>query len=246
MPKLKKGPVPLYYQLERILRNRVLSKEIGPNELMPTEMMLCEEFGISRATVRQAFKALENDGLIMREQGRGTFVIPRDKSRQIMRLYGSADDLYLSGVDTELKLLTKKLITPDEGIRKEMNLAGKEKIYYFTGLRSLAGNDHRSYFQSWIPAPYGKVISLKDQLEAPYLIRKVEQIAGDITSRIRQNIKAAIADKDMSSMIKVDVGAPILVIKRVYFTREDNVLQMAVTSVPEPYEHETEMEMSIS
>lgn len=246
MPKLKKGPVPLYYQLERILRNRVLSKEIGPNELMPTEMQLCEEFGISRATVRQAFKALENDGLIMREQGRGTFVIPRDQTQQRMRLYGAHDDLYLSGIHTELKLLTKKLITPDENITKEMNLPEKEKLYYFTGLRSLAGNGYSSYFQAWVPAPYGKPISVKEGLEAPYLIRKVEQIAGDISSRIRQNIKAAVADKEISSIIKVDVGAPLLVIKRVYFTREDNVLEMAVTSVPEPYEHETEMEMSAS
>jgi len=246
MQKLKKGPVPLYYQLEQILRSRVLSREIGPNELMPTEMQLCEEFGISRATVRQAFKSLEHEGLIIREQGRGTFVIPRNEIQRRMRMYASADDLYFTGIDTELTLKTKKLISPDESIREEMKLGEKDKVYYFTGIRSMPGIDLLSYFQSWVPAAYGKQISLKEKLKEPYLIRKVEQIAGDISTRIRQNIKAVIADDELASVMNVKIGIPVLVFKRVYFSREDQVLQMAVTCVPEPYDHETELELSVS
>ena len=68
--KLKKGPVPFYYQLERALRNRILTGQISPSELRPTERELCEEFGISRTTVRQALMILESEGLIRREQGR--------------------------------------------------------------------------------------------------------------------------------------------------------------------------------
>ncbi len=74
--KLKKGPIPLYYQLERMLRRRILNGKLTPEKPFPTERKLCDEFGVSRITVRQTLMILENEGLIRREQGRGTFVTP--------------------------------------------------------------------------------------------------------------------------------------------------------------------------
>ena len=75
--RLNKNPIPFYYQLELILRKRILSGKIKPLHALPTEKDLCEEFGISRTPVRQALLALEIDGLIRREQGRETFVTKR-------------------------------------------------------------------------------------------------------------------------------------------------------------------------
>ena len=73
MIKLKKTPIPLYYQLEKVLRKRILSGKLQPDLAVPTEKELCQEFGVSRITVRQALLSLESDNLIRREQGRGTF-----------------------------------------------------------------------------------------------------------------------------------------------------------------------------
>ena len=70
----KNGSVPLYRQLEEILKQRIKNGELKPGDQIPTEFELCEEFGISRISVRQALAELANDGFLCPHQGRGTFV----------------------------------------------------------------------------------------------------------------------------------------------------------------------------
>ena len=231
MPKLKKGPLSLYYQLERILRDRILSEEIGPDEQMPTEASLCEEFGVSRATIRQAFKAMEDDGLIKREQGRGTFALPRDRELHLVKLYGSFDDMLLAGQGSELELKSKKLVVPEVDIARDMNLAEKEQVYLFEGIRFLPWLDTFTYLKFYAPRVFGKHISLKDELKPPFFIRRVEQIASETSRRIRQMVRAGIADAALATAVHVEPMEPLLIVKRIYFTKDDRVLMAAVSYV---------------
>src|SRR5436309_3505643 len=67
-------PVPLYHQLKTVLLERLRSGHWQPNDQLPTEDELGTQFGVSKATVRQALRDLAQAGLVRREQGRGTFV----------------------------------------------------------------------------------------------------------------------------------------------------------------------------
>lgn len=69
--------VPLYYQLQEILKEQIESGRWRPGDALPTEMELTRRFGISRVCVRQALAILEDDREIVRVQGRGTFVAAR-------------------------------------------------------------------------------------------------------------------------------------------------------------------------
>ena len=68
------GKTPLWRQLAEILRGKIISGEYEPGRRMASELTLTQEYGLARGTVRQAMKALEDEGLIVRVQGRGTFV----------------------------------------------------------------------------------------------------------------------------------------------------------------------------
>ena len=70
----KDSSVPLYRQLEEILKQRIKTGELKPGDQIPTEFELCAQFGISRMSVRQALAELANDNFLCRHQGRGTFV----------------------------------------------------------------------------------------------------------------------------------------------------------------------------
>jgi GntR family transcriptional regulator len=71
---LRRRDIPLYRQLDAILRDQLGGGQLRPGDRLPTETELCLQFGVSRATVRQALEALEQDGLIERAAGRGTFL----------------------------------------------------------------------------------------------------------------------------------------------------------------------------
>ena len=68
---------PLYMQLQKVLRDAILSRILSPQAAIPPERDLAEEFGVSRLTVRKAVDGLVSEGLITRRRGAGTFVASR-------------------------------------------------------------------------------------------------------------------------------------------------------------------------
>ena len=230
MIKLKKTPIPLYYQLEKVLRKRILSGKLKPDLAVPTEKELCQEFGVSRITVRQALLSLESDNLIRREQGRGTFVSFRKDNNFQFKLYGTVDDLFHLGVQTTLNLHSKKLIDPSPQIIQDMRLGSGEKVYLFEGLRHLI-NERQAFFQAYVPEEIGEKIKLTDP-DRPLFIERVEKESLETVKRSRQITYASVTDKKLASILKVKKGHPLLVIKRVYFSRSGRALEMAITFFP--------------
>lgn len=228
--KLKKSPIPLYYQLERILREGILSGEIESSDSFPTERQLCDDYGVSRTTVRQTLMMLENAGLIHREQGRGTFIIDRKTKNNPFVLYGYLDDLFSLGSNTELKMCIKELIPADARLAREMEIVEGENLYYFEGLRYF-NEDQSALFQAYVPKEIGEQISI-EALEGPFFIDTVEKASLETVKRANQEISAAGATEKHASTMNVKIGHPLLVIKRVYFSAKNSVLQMAVTYFP--------------
>jgi len=70
----KTSPVPYYYQLEQLLRERIENGRLKPGDILPSETELCSTFRVSRTVVRQALNKLCQDGIVYKEKGRGTFV----------------------------------------------------------------------------------------------------------------------------------------------------------------------------
>lgn len=68
------SPVPLYFQLEHVLEHEIVASRWAPGAQLPSEPELCSHFGISRSVVRQALGRLEQQGLIIRRKGQGTYV----------------------------------------------------------------------------------------------------------------------------------------------------------------------------
>ena len=66
--------IPLYSQLVSIIKRNISAGTLTPGALLPSEAELCRTFDVARSTVRQAIGALESEGLVVRKQGRGTFV----------------------------------------------------------------------------------------------------------------------------------------------------------------------------
>lgn len=71
---------PLWRQLADLLRERITSGELPPGRVIPSETTLSQEYDLARSTVVKALKSLQDEGLIVRVQGRGTFVAEQPPS----------------------------------------------------------------------------------------------------------------------------------------------------------------------
>src|SRR5207244_1562317 len=98
--------IPLYVQVREALRERLLAAEWGPEQPLPTEENLVEQFGVSRATVRQALADLVQEGLIVRRAGLGTFRREPHMVLRMERFLSFSADLRERGARHESQLLT--------------------------------------------------------------------------------------------------------------------------------------------
>ena len=105
----KKNNVRLYFQLEQIIKSKILMGEFLPGEQIPTEKDLCETYQVSTITARQAILNLVNEGLIIRRQGKGSFIKEglRDiKNIKPLQLKGDINDIVPEGLEKlEVKVL---------------------------------------------------------------------------------------------------------------------------------------------
>ncbi|MDR2739644.1 MAG: GntR family transcriptional regulator [Treponema sp.] len=129
---------PLYEQLKRILLTDIQRRENG--EMMPTEKELCIQYGISRQTVRQTFKRLSDEGLLIRTAGRGTVVshpkIARDNG---WALENFNLEMREHGIRAETRVLLLEVIPGSAFFNNRLGLDRKERLIFLRRLRFTNG-----------------------------------------------------------------------------------------------------------
>ena len=99
------GIIPLYFQTEKKLREKISTGEIvREGGSLPKEEQLCKTFGVSRITIRKALGDLVLDGLISRKAGKGSFVLPKRTNFLSVHLTGNFDELVTRGIQSEMRL----------------------------------------------------------------------------------------------------------------------------------------------
>lgn len=129
MDKLKSNsPIPLYYQLREIIREKIVSLEWEYGQEIPSELKLCEEFNLCRATVKQALDGLVNDGLIVRKKGKGSFVTYKKLNDNFL-LEPSFSSLHSDEVINYCEILSNELEKPSSYLKNIFKLNEEDKIY---------------------------------------------------------------------------------------------------------------------
>jgi GntR family transcriptional regulator len=103
----RRSPVPLYLQLEDVLSREILAGRLSPGDQLPAEPEIAEHFGVSRSVVRQALMRLDQEGLVRRAHGAGTFVLRnRQRSWLVQDVAGFfRDEVERHGHDVTSKVL---------------------------------------------------------------------------------------------------------------------------------------------
>ena len=127
---------PLHAQISDYVMTNIASGEWPVGHLLPTEMELCEQFGVSRASVRTALLHLVNDGYLVRVKGRGTFVtMPQRVEDSTVFIDSFAEEMHRRGQDTQTEVLEFRVMQADEKIRSYLDLPEGSSVIKLTRLR---------------------------------------------------------------------------------------------------------------
>ena len=212
---LKNEAIPLYYQLETILRKRISSGELARGDLLPSEKALAKEYNLSRITVRQALSSLESDGLIVRKRGKGTFVSKKHTYLESPKFTGFIEDLISMGIRTKSKILDISMVEGPQNIQEHLELEVGTQLFRIEKIRLVEGSPF-SYVLNYLPPDIGQKIKKEDLIAKPLLMILEDDLGIKATEAV-QSIEATIADTHVASLLGIRVGDPLLKGERTVF-----------------------------
>jgi len=215
----RSSKLPLYHQLYVILRANIIGGEWEPGDLVPPASELIERYQVSRTTVRQVLDLLANEGLITREQGRGTFVAQPSVEQGLVRLVNFTEDMRMRGKEPSSRVLYSGLVPAPEEIAKRLAVRPGEELARLERLR-LADGEPMSIEESYLVHRYCPGIlegdyahtSLREALEHDHSIR---------WAQARQTIRAILASAGLADTLAIEPRSALLFIERVSYSEAD-------------------------
>lgn len=217
------SPVPLYHQLHQIMRNRIESGLWPLEAPIPTEAELCEEFEVSRATVRQAMQRLVQDGLIRRRRGKGSFAAKPRIDHDLLTFYSfSAYARQQLGTELTDHLLSATVAQASAALAEILQIGEGDPVVEIRKVKLAEG---QPIFLSTLYVPERLCPGLeKDDLAAGSVIELLQEKYRHRIVRVKGSFDAVLAGKEESELLEVEIGAPLILYHRVRFTGDGRPL----------------------
>lgn len=131
---------PLYSHIVDYIMEKINSGQWQEGDMVPREIDLCQQFQVSRPTVRTALQVLVNKGLLVRTKGKGTFVSqPKTLENSTIFIESFAEEMKSRGVETKTELLEFRLLPAEERIAEKLKLEAGDTVFKLTRLRYAEG-----------------------------------------------------------------------------------------------------------
>jgi GntR family transcriptional regulator len=213
------APVPKYHRVKEVVLARIADGTWPPGSLLPTEPDLCQEFGVSRITVRKAISDLVHEGKIQTVQGKGTFVAtPKVGERFVQRAFGIYEDMERRGLRLTTQVLRQEVILAPEDVAARLGLRPGERVHVLVRLRSIEGE---KILLSTTHIPYALCPGLADDdLATGSLYRLLRQRYGLKIGRGERTLEAVAAGQWEARMLDIALASPLLRLDNVVYLPE--------------------------
>ncbi len=208
------GAGPLYAQVEKRLIERINSGEWKPGEIIPGEKQLALDHNVSQGTVRKAITALVGRNLLVRQQGKGTFVSTHDRHRDLFHFFHIIGD----GDDKTLPITHTLSCRRRTANRRECKLLGIQEAAGLTRIERLRHLNGRPVLVEIILLPERMFpgLSTRRASELPDTLYELyEREYGITIHRADERLKATDAGARVSSLLDLKQDQPVLMVERV-------------------------------
>ncbi len=213
---------PLYAQIRDALLSRLIDRRWPPGMLLPSEKELAAEFGVSQGTVRKVLNELAAEHLVVRHQGRGTYVAEPEEGRILFQFFRLTAD------DGERRLPASVVtgfskIRADRNVRARLGLETGVRVWHIHRTRML---DDRPVIGEQLVLPASRFPDL-DQLAAiPNNVYQLYATRYDTTiARAVERLKADASNADDKKVLGCKVGTPLLAIDRTAYSLDGHPVE---------------------
>ncbi len=227
MPVASAAPTfsPLYQQIKALITQSLQSGEWKPGELIPSEVELAGRFKVSQGTVRKAIDELAAENLVMRRQGKGTFVSTHHEARAHFRFLRLMPDEGVPHQPDNKIIEVKRMRAPAE-VARLLDLRAGDAVVYIKRVMSFDGAP-TILEEMWLPGLLFKGLTAERLVEykGP-MYGLFESEFGTRMIRASEKIRAVAADSGAAQFLHVDEGTPLLCAERVSFTYGDKAVEL--------------------
>lgn len=221
---LKNCPIPLYYQLKEIIQEMIDNEELKPGDAIPPERELCEIHHISRMTARKAIIDLVSEGVLYREQGKGTFVAQPKPKHLITRLKGFTEEMEESGMKVETQILKFAVVDASVNLKRNLQMPpDHERVLEIKRLRIVDG-EPLALETVWLDEQ--KVPGLnKEMLEGQSLYTVLKNDYQHELKYARQTVEPVLTNEVESKLLGLPKHSLAIQFQRTTFLAQDEVIE---------------------
>jgi GntR family transcriptional regulator len=231
---LVESSIPLYDQLGRVLRRFIEEEQLEPGDRFPAEETIAAQFGVSRPTANRAVQELINQGWLVRERGRGTFV----QNQHIVDLALLSENLSLTEQfprDAELRteFIERKILKREQRVAQAIGLAPDAPILYLRRLRFV---DERPVMVCDTYLPEARFAGLdRRAFVRGSLYATLEEKYGFTIERSERRVEAEdVIDPAVAELLRVPLFSPILLLTGLTFVEgEEQPIELMTAYVRE-------------
>ncbi|HEY3436732.1 MAG TPA: GntR family transcriptional regulator [Actinotalea sp.] len=205
--------VPLYAQLEDILRAKIASGEWKPNQRIPSENELNKLYGLSRMTARGVLTKLVAEGILFRVPGKGTFLAARKFEAVSPAYRGVREQLEAAGYETTTEVLGNGVEEAPLRVSERLGLPAGAQVHAIHRLRSVQG-EPISLHHSYVPASLAPDLGQHDAGNEQLCVI-LEKHYGLAMRQVEEHLEAAAARTEEAELLRMRRGQPVLVLQDV-------------------------------
>lgn len=240
MPEITRdSPIPLYRQMYDILRHQIDAGLFKVGDLLPTEEKLTEDYGISRVTLRKALQLLADEGQLVRHPGKGTYISAHKTEESLQSLRGFAELMIEQHPGQVMEIKKFEVIVASACVAAQLALNHGERILRIWR-RHLVDGHPVAIAAIYLPYKLGRLLTPDDAA--------TRTIYDLLTSKANIHIKRAVqrisatADDDIAISLDVDPGTPLLRVRRVTYSTDEQPVEYIQLYYPGD-QHEMVMEL---
>jgi DNA-binding GntR family transcriptional regulator len=226
---------PLADHVRRELKQLIVSGKVPVGSRLPNESLLCDQYNVSRITLREAVQGLVQEGYVVRRQGSGTYVTRRPKLQNSLDTnFSYTEYLEHAGIRSGKKLLSAKAVEADEATAEALSLEAGSRIVEVRRLRTADGTP-AVYSIDALPADIVSVTAEKKALRGSlYRLLAEKKHPVDHGEAI---VAPAIADEELAQLLGVEEGTLLQHLKQIdYDTADRAVMYSLEWHVPSVFE----------